>query len=165
MEATIAARPISARPISARLAHVDESCDLLARDVTRLAPHSTYLVTVSVPDDGQPRQALLAAGRQAVCAICHLFEGVPADHGIAIHHTDIVLQSFVPIAGDVDAMVYLEIDRDNPRHFLWQYEATIEFRQGGNRVARGYIKCMTLRRTVGDPTMWPHHTRLPAVAA
>jgi hypothetical protein len=156
---------IAAKTISARLAHVEQEQDLLAHSVVRLDRRNAYLAMVAMPDDRPTEQALLDAGKQIVRAICHLFEGVPGDHGIAIHHTEIALRSPARSDVPVEASVHLEIDRDNPRHFLWQCESTVDFWQGPVLVGQAHIKGMTLPRTVGDPMMRGHHARPSAVAA
>ena len=160
METTIAAKTISTR-----LAHVEHEHDLLAHSVVRLAQAKTYASMVAMPADFSPFQVFQDAGWQLVRAICHLFEGVPADHGIAIHQTEVALHSPAKAGVAVEAMIRLEIDRDNPRHFLWQCESTIDFWQDGVRVADAHIKCMTLPRAVGDPMMRRHHARPSAIAA
>jgi hypothetical protein len=138
-----------AKTISARLAHVEHERDLLAHGVTRLAGANAYIAMIQMPADRSPAEAYADAGQQLVRAICHLFEGVPADHGIAIHETTIA---------------HLAVDRDNPRHFLWQCASTIDFWQGGMRTAEAQIRCMTLPRTVGDPMMRRHHARSAPIA-
>ncbi len=61
-------------------------------------------------------------------------------------------------------MVHLEIDRDNPRHFLWQCVSAIQFWQEGVRVAEAHFQFMTLPRAVGNPKM-SRHDRPSAIAA
>jgi hypothetical protein len=153
-----------AKTISARLAHVEHERDLLAHGVTRLAGANAYIAMIQMPADRSPAEAYADAGQQLVRAICHLFEGVPADHGIAIHETTIALRLPVKRGVVVEALVHLAVDRDNPRHFLWQCASTIDFWQGGMRTAEAQIRCMTLPRTVGDPMMRRHHARSAPIA-
>jgi hypothetical protein len=163
---------IAAKTISLRAAHVEHEQDLLVRAVRRgPRPHS-YLSSFSVPTDHPDvtRDRLSGpvfqdAGQQLVRAISHLFEGVPADHGIAIHETNVLLRSPSFTDAPIEAWVHLEIDRDNPRHFLWQCMSSIEFRQEGVCVALARYRFMTLPRTVGDPMMRRHHASLSAIAA
>ena len=148
---------IPAKTISPRLAHVARKSDLLAESVTPLARANTYISVVTVPPDLSAYQLFQEASHQIVRAICHLFEGVPADHGVAIHETDIALREAPRDDLPVEARIFLTLDRNNPRHILWQCKATIDFCQGNIRVAEARIKSMTLPRTVGDPTLrWPH---------
>jgi hypothetical protein len=156
---------IAAHTISARLAHVANDDDLLARSVTRLPQPCAYFATIDPPADRPHDRAMLDAGQQVVRAICHLFEGIPHDHGIAIHHTEIATLAPVKPGTAMEAWVYLTFDRDNPRHFLWQCDSTIDFRQGGVRIATAHIKGMTLPRTVGDPMMRRHHAPPCYIAA
>jgi hypothetical protein len=148
---------IPAKTISPRLAHVAQKSDLLAQSVTPLAQANTYSSAVTVPPDASAFQLFQEASHQIVRAICHLFEGVPADHGIAIYETDIALRSAMRTDMPVEAWIFLTLERNNPRHILWQCNSTINFFQGQIRVAEARIRSMTLPRTVGDPTLrWPH---------
>lgn len=156
---------IAERTISPRLAHVEQEQDLLARSVIPLDRKNAYVAMVTLPQNSPHDNALREAGQQIVRAICHLFEGVPSDHGIAIHHIELLNLSIVPVVGPVEASVDLQIERDNPRHFLWQGESTIDFWQGSIHVGKVHIKCMTLPRTVGDPMIRRHHARPSAIAA
>ena len=156
---------IATKTISARLAHVAHERDLLAHSVTRLARPNAYLCTLTMPMDGPAEQVLQTAGQQLVRAICHLFEGVPADHGIAIHQITIELLSAIKSCVAVEALVHLEIDRDNHRHVLWQCKSRVDFRQNGVPVAEAHIRAMTLPRTLGHPNLLRHYARHPVVAA
>jgi hypothetical protein len=162
----------AARNISARAAHVEHEHDLLVWTVRPGGRLNSYLSTVLVPADHPDVQRdrvmgpiFQDAGQQLVRAISHLFEGVPADHGIAIHETNVLLRAPAFADAPIEARVHLEIDRDNPRHFLWQCESSIEFRQQGIRVAEAHYRFMTLPRTVGDPMMRRHHARPSVIAA
>ncbi len=148
---------IPAKTISPRLAHVAQKSDLLAESVTALARANTYVSTVTIPPGASAYQLFQEASHQIVRAICHLYEGVPVDHGIAIYETDIALRSCIQEHAPVEARVFLTLERDNPRHILWQCHAAIDFCKGHIRVAEARIESMTLPRTVGDPTLrWPH---------
>ena len=156
---------IATKTISRGLAHVANDRVLLAQSVVRLPRANTYVAVVAMPEDVSPYQVFQDAGQQLTRAICHLFEGVPPDHGIAIHQTDVAISAAVQAGVPVEAVIRLEIERENPRHFLWQCASTIEFWQSGDRVAEAHIKGMTLPRWVGDPTMHQHHTSAPVIAA
>lgn len=155
----------SAKTISPRLAHVEHETDLLVHSVTRLGPANAYVSVIAMPDDLSADRAYLEAAQQLVRAICHLFEGVPADHGIAIYRTEVALRSPAKEGVPLEATIRLAIDRDNPRHFLWQCESSIDFWQNNVRVAEVGVHCMTLPRTVGDPMMRRHHARPSPIAA
>ncbi len=161
-----------AKNISTGLAHVDHESDLLVHAVKRVLRPNSYLSTFSVPpnhpsvtEDKVPGSAFQEAGQQLVRAVSHLFQGVPTDHGIAIHESHVAFRAHAKTGVPVEAMVHLEIDRDNPRHFPRQWVSTIDFWQEGVRVAEAHFQFVTLPRSVGNPMMSRHHGHPSAAVA